>query len=86
MSKVSLSAAEAATVKEALAVAAVFLAAMPRNLRDEYEPHTMERLLIDRFDGGLSIDIAAVNVAAELEGMDAKRLQKMRSRAIRAAQ
>lgn len=86
MSTVSLSAAEAALVKEALAVAAVLLAAMPRNLRDEYEPAAMERLLFDRFDGALSLDIATVNVAGELASMDLKRLQKMQQRALRAAQ
>ena len=86
MPTVSLSAAEAAVVKEALAVAATFLSAAPRNLREEYEPHVMERLLFDRFDGGLSLDIAAVNVAGELASMDIKRLQKMQRRALRAAQ
>lgn len=84
---ITLTPDEAITARSALAIAVAFLSAAPRDLREEYEPHVMERLLLKRFDGG-SYDLmaATTNVGITLEPMGDKRLRKMRARAIRYAE
>lgn len=80
---ITLTPDEAITARSALAIAVAFLSAMPRDLSEEYEPRQMEALLVGRFDGGTyDLMAATTNVGITLEPMDAKRLRKMRARAV----
>ena len=84
---ITLTPEEAITARSALAIAIAVLSAMPRDLREEYEPREMEKLLLKRFEHAGTYDLmaATTNVGITLEPMGVKKLLKMRARAVRYA-